>query len=388
MAELNIISISLLTFFFISFVSKKEKTLSEKIMLIWIGTLIIAQVAYLVERAGLIHRYYLIVETTCNINIIHGAALLIYLKSYLVKDYKFTTKELIHLTPLVALIVAKLIMKSWLGLFNCEVEGSCSCSNNIYQQLISWYKIVVVGAYLAASLKLYLKTRKTTSYIKDISAQTKWWITAVAYGSVTLYALVVTFELVQILSIYQITDKLAIINILSSVFAILFLYVGNKYAFILSKVKSDKTKKKLQLYDITSEMPRNEVESGVDTRFEKIFQQIEILMKEEQLFQDPDLTLKVLAEKVNISTTYASQAIKMYTNQTVPSYINSYRLRMVLEKLRSPQFKTYTIISLAYESGFNSKASFNRIFKQELGVTPSEYANSHGIIHTDDEEDD
>jgi AraC-like DNA-binding protein len=87
----------------------------------------------------------------------------------------------------------------------------------------------------------------------------------------------------------------------------------------------------------------------------------------------------MVSERIKVPSTVISQAIKIFTNQSFPSYINMYRVNMVIEKMNSPLFKTYTILSLALESGFNSKASFNRIFKQQKGVTPSEYANQLGL---------
>jgi len=242
--------------------------------------------------------------------------------------------------------------------------------------MISWYKILVVGAYVIYSLTLYLKAKKTDSYLLGLSTQTKWWITTVVLGSVTLFGLIVALELVQVLSIYQITDKLLVINILTSIFAILFIYIGNKYAFLLSKVSNSVEKPKRK--NSTTPTVQND-ESLIDPKFERIFNEVEQLMKEQQLYLEPELTLSMVSERIKVPSAIVSQAVKIFTNQSFPSYINTYRVDMVIEKMNSPLFKTYTILSLALESGFNSKASFNRIFKQQKGVTPSEYATQLGL---------
>ena len=376
MEYLNVVSLALLSFFFISFTNKKGKTLSEKILLFWLGILIVAQVAYLVERSVLVHRFHFIVENACNLNIIHGATLLVYVKSNISKAYTLSRSTLVHLVPLVVLIAAKYLMQDVWNLYSCEAEGSCACSNNIYQRLISWYKILVVGAYVIYVLCLYLKTKKTDSYLLDLSTQTKWWLTTVVLGSATLFGLIVALELVQVLSIYHITDKLLVINILTSIFAILFIYIGNKYAFLLSTVSSSAEKPRRR----SSGTPAvQDDESLIDPKFEKIFNRVEQLMKEEQLYMEPELTLSMVSDQLNVPAAIVSQAIKIFTNLSFPSYINTYRVNMVIEKMNSPLFKTYTLLSLALESGFNSKASFNRIFKQQKGVTPSEYAAQLGL---------
>ncbi|HDR67474.1 MAG TPA: helix-turn-helix domain-containing protein, partial [Bacteroidaceae bacterium] len=52
---------------------------------------------------------------------------------------------------------------------------------------------------------------------------------------------------------------------------------------------------------------------------------------------------------------------------------NDYRVEEVKKRLQDPKFKHLTILAIAYESGFNSKSSFNTIFKERTGLTPSDY---------------
>ena len=53
-------------------------------------------------------------------------------------------------------------------------------------------------------------------------------------------------------------------------------------------------------------------------------------------------------------------------------YINAYRVSEVKELVNKPENKSYTLLSIAYDAGFNSKSSFNRAVKKHLGVSPSE----------------
>jgi AraC-like DNA-binding protein len=376
MEYFNVASLALLSFFFISFISKKEKILSEKILIFWLGVIVVSQVTYLVEKSVLMHRFYFIVESACSLNILHGAILLVYVKSLIGKNYSIGRAELVHFIPFIVLVGAKFLMQNVWHLYCCQEEGSCACSNNIYLRLISWYKILVVGAYVIYSLILYLKAKKTDLYLLGLSTQTKWWVATVVFGSFTLFCLIIALELVQVLSIYQITDKMLVINILISIFAILFIYIGNKYAFLLSKVSAGvENPKKKSIISIKAQTE----EGLIDPKFERIYKEVDQLMKEQHLYLEPELTLAMVSERIKVPSTVISQAIKIFTNQSFPSYINMYRVNMVIEKMNSPLFKTYTILSLALESGFNSKASFNRIFKQQKGVTPSEYANQLGL---------
>jgi AraC-like DNA-binding protein len=53
--------------------------------------------------------------------------------------------------------------------------------------------------------------------------------------------------------------------------------------------------------------------------------------------------------------------------------VNEYRIKEVKDRLKSDKYKRLTILAIAYDSGFNSKSSFNTIFKEKTGQTPSEY---------------
>jgi AraC-like DNA-binding protein len=55
------------------------------------------------------------------------------------------------------------------------------------------------------------------------------------------------------------------------------------------------------------------------------------------------------------------------------SLINEYRIKEFKKKINNQDFKLYTLTAIAYECGFNSKSTFNRVFKLECGQTPSEY---------------
>ena len=55
--------------------------------------------------------------------------------------------------------------------------------------------------------------------------------------------------------------------------------------------------------------------------------------------------------------------------------VNDYRIEEVKRRLQDPEYSNLTILAIAYDSGFNSKSSFNTIFKEKTGMPPSEYLN-------------
>jgi AraC-like DNA-binding protein len=98
-------------------------------------------------------------------------------------------------------------------------------------------------------------------------------------------------------------------------------------------------------------------------------------MENEKPYTNMDLTLKDLAFALDTYPHYITQVLNTVFNQNFYDFINTYRVEEVQKRLHEPQFKNFTILAIAYDCGFNSKSSFNRIFKQKTGLTPSEYRN-------------
>ena len=102
-------------------------------------------------------------------------------------------------------------------------------------------------------------------------------------------------------------------------------------------------------------------------------------MKTEKPHLDPDINLALLSSKLKVSPEYLSDIINSRLNKNFYDFINHYRIEEFKQLCKAPESKKLTLISLAYDSGFNSKATFNRVFKKEMNCTPSEYYNRVSI---------
>jgi AraC-like DNA-binding protein len=59
--------------------------------------------------------------------------------------------------------------------------------------------------------------------------------------------------------------------------------------------------------------------------------------------------------------------------------VNEYRIKKAMEILRDPQHEKMTVLEVLYEVGFNSKSSFNTVFKKYTGKTPTQYRKSSDL---------
>ena len=95
-----------------------------------------------------------------------------------------------------------------------------------------------------------------------------------------------------------------------------------------------------------------------------------------RLYADAELTLTSLAVKLNIHPHDLSRIINVGMEKNFSDFINEFRVREIVRKMQDPAHDRLTLLGIAYESGFNSKTTFNRVFKEMTGKTPVEYKNS------------
>lgn len=104
--------------------------------------------------------------------------------------------------------------------------------------------------------------------------------------------------------------------------------------------------------------------------------QVEEFMAKDKPYTNPKLSLSELAGKLKVSQHILSRVINDGFEKNFFDFINSYRIDDFKKRVDNPRFKNYTLLSIAYEVGFNSKTAFNRSFKKITGQTPRDYYNA------------
>ena len=97
-------------------------------------------------------------------------------------------------------------------------------------------------------------------------------------------------------------------------------------------------------------------------------------------YLNPELTLQDLAEYLDVHPNVLSYVINTTFQKNFYDLINEYRIEEFINLYQNSNDR-YTILSLALDSGFNSKSAFNRNFKKIKGITPSEFiSNSNNCL--------
>jgi AraC-like DNA-binding protein len=99
---------------------------------------------------------------------------------------------------------------------------------------------------------------------------------------------------------------------------------------------------------------------------------------EEGAYRDPELSLGHLAEELKVHPNRLSVAVNHSFHEPFRRVLNRYRLEYFRQRLDEGALERENILELAFEAGFPSKSTFNRLFKEHFGVAPSVYAVTLG----------
>ncbi|RRB07275.1 helix-turn-helix domain-containing protein [Larkinella rosea] len=100
---------------------------------------------------------------------------------------------------------------------------------------------------------------------------------------------------------------------------------------------------------------------------------LETVFQQESLHTQSRLTLEDVAERLRLPARYVSYLINKQHGANFNQFVNSLRVEAVIRKLADPAEQHKTLLALALEAGFNSKSTFNQVFRAHTGQSPSHY---------------
>jgi len=99
-------------------------------------------------------------------------------------------------------------------------------------------------------------------------------------------------------------------------------------------------------------------------------------MEEDKVYLDPGLNLSELAGHTGLPAKTISAVLNQHIHKSFNEFVNEYRIQAVKEKIGQPQLDHLTIVGIAFECGFHSQATFQRVFKEMTGESPSAFRKS------------
>ncbi len=364
-----ILGISISVFLLFLLLIKKNKSSADKILLIWLVLLSIHQFYHFQFITGNVNKFPHLLGVDFCMPIIHGVLLYFYAMEITQQQLKNKWKYLLHFIPAISLILFAIPFYSLSGaekIVVMENGGQDYLWYVIYQNVVTFLSGVIYSILTLLLIRKHQKNiqekfsntdKKELEWLKYLSIGLGiiWFIvifsnnTTIIFSGVVVFVLFIGFFGINQLNIFQPNSTLST---------------------NLEVPKNEKIEKTMPL----NSSPKRYAKSGLTNEMAaKIYANLNELMTEESLFNNNDITLTQLAKRLDVHSNHLSQVINEKEEKNFYNYINSLRIKEFIKLASLPENKKFTLLSLAYDCGFNSKSTFNKHFKENTGKTPTEY---------------
>ncbi|WP_264522388.1 helix-turn-helix domain-containing protein [Flavobacterium sp. N1994] len=313
-----------------------------------------------------------------------GPVIYFYTQSLLNPSFRLTKRNFLHLVPGILYLFYTLFM--WI--YDKYIfKDYYFYKDGIDKDFESWYHntgMVSMAIYFIASIRYYNLYRKlmfqVVSYADSILFQ---WIKTYLYSFLIMLVLPIVFDTITIF--YPELNSYTGSWWFFLFFSIVMYYIAvtgyanpivTKIPFEISvfdKKPALLLANNFSVEEAIIDIEHETFEAQTSPEIETWKKKIENIIAEEKLYQNPELTLTDLAKKLDTNAAVISKAINQGFGLNFNDFINNFRIEAVKRSFQQGEHKKSTLLGIAFDCGFNSKATFNRAFKKNTGLSPKEF---------------
>ncbi len=295
--------------------------------------------------------------------LLFGPLIYLYCRSITSQSFRLSWVHLLHLIPFLVIYAVYAPMLYFQDIdykreyIEFGLSSAFSLSSLAYLAFSAY--MVHISIYLYMTLRLIRKEMNTpakVNYIIPTEERLRWAKTLAVVFSLCFATLVVLFGWAFATGTYRIEINF----VMTSAYTVLIYYLGfgivrNEHLLFPGFAR------KYQSLNVS------------DAQKREYAAKLTVLVENEKIFLDPDVTLGKVADAIGIPSGYLSKLINEEHGKNFADYINYYRVEEVKRRLKDQQYDALSIFGIALETGFSSKSSFNSAFKKVTGMTPSDY---------------
>ena len=353
----------------------KERKAADLLIVLILGIMVYHRTTYTIGFMGWYDtfkntkiNYYLF-----SLSLAMGPVIYLYIRSTLVAPFTLRKNDWWHFLPIFLYVFYRLVLlihdyngPGW------ELGYEGEWLRDIHVQYVSTFasllEMISQILYLAFTIQLVMiYNQKINQYFSNTYKVELNWIKVFLAVYIFLFAFATVFVAIDAFIMDLDYKHMWWIHLFSSV-AIVYLGIKAYYTDLS------------RLHDLTFDLDYSEKSTTESpSTFQKEVEKIKQILDENQGFLNPDFTLKDLAESLNMSRNEVSESINSGFGFNFNELINSYRIEKTKEMISNPDNDHLSLIAIAYDCGFNSKATFNRVFKQKTGISPSQFKASQVV---------
>ncbi len=361
--------------FFAILILQKKRAIHDKIMTAWLVYLGIYVGLYAGFSDVLFTQYQLFSASFISLLLLHGPFLYLYISSLTDDKFRISWKNLIHFTPFV-LFNLYILLASFFPHYAQKI--SLDHSENIHgtAYLFNLFLILTVLSgpiYILLTIRLFRKL--DINIFNNFSASGNSnldWMRKLIYTFGVVWTVLLFFTTIHhVFGLFSWSFCTNGLFLSLSVFILLIGFLGLNQKEIFVQYPDKKIE-----YVIDEPKTKYATSLLKEDEMDGYIHKIRQYMDDEKPYLDADISLPELSEKMNIPSHHLSRVINEKLNLNFFDFINQYRVEEVKSRINDPQYEHLSILGIAFDSGFNTKSAFNRVFKKMTGMTPSEFRRS------------
>lgn len=367
MEVLSIAGVFQSLFFAVFLLSKKENKKANVLLGIWLLFLALFFVEMWINSSATYLEHPNLIGAFSGVTFLFGPFLLLYTLFLTHHQRQWKTIDALHFLPFLLYYGYYL-----LSFFSLEETAKLNAMAQIIQGqiplnifLISFIKAIHGMAYSGVTL-LILRRYKGT--IQDNFSNTAkinlQWLYKLSYGFLAIYTLALIVQTTSLLGQYIGEGPIGLLSVLL-IFMVAFLGLRQGALFDEGKSGAGPEDQNLKTKYLHSRMDERDI-NQLKNQLIKVFES-------EKPYLDPEFRLSELAVKLNIHANELSQVINEGFGKNFYTLVNSYRIEEVKRNIQDQKNNNLTLLAIGLQSGFNSKTTFNTVFKKMTGLTPSQF---------------
>jgi AraC-like DNA-binding protein len=305
-----------------------------------------------------IGRYDVWYQVLLEYNWIYGTLLFFFVKSYVHPNFRLRRSDMIHFLPVIIEVVWSFFIKAQ----NFYWDGTRESLSWLgYYGYMAW--MLYPTMYIISGALIIYYASKAQSFLKNLHPSTG--LELLPQKLVWIKRVVMVIKLFSIVYIVGILIDYFFFNFASNLFYGHPVFIGMAVITYWLGIEGF-SRRKDEAFKVISKIPEKE-----HAQLTKIAAGIQKIMAVESLYKNPELTLTMLSRKLETKPYLLTKSLNLILKKKFADYVNELRIEEVKRLLMDPKNEQYTLLALAYDAGFNSKASFNRAVKKITGNSPS-----------------